>query len=60
MFENISRCSDAANEQLSESEVPASTRGVNVSCDARRRIERLTELRHLRTLLDDPEFDDLD
>ena len=60
MFENISRCCDDAKEQLTESELPANTRGDSVSCDARRRIEQLAELRHLRALLDDPYFDDLD
>jgi hypothetical protein len=31
-----------------------------VAWDARRRIERLRELRRLRELLDDPYFDELD
>ncbi|MCG6860104.1 MAG: hypothetical protein LJE70_02275 [Chromatiaceae bacterium] len=36
------------------------TKGNDASVTARRRIERLRELRHLRDLLEDPAFDDLD
>lgn len=34
-------------------------REVSASLDVRRRIERMRELKRLRELLDDPEFDDL-
>ena len=40
--------------------ISADTLGDKAAWDARRRIERLRELRRLRELLDDPEFNDLD
>jgi hypothetical protein len=39
---------------------PAKSVSDQVAWDARRRIERLRELRRLRELLDDPYFDELD
>jgi len=60
MLESESRSCDESYEQFPEGRVFGDARGVGSPCDARRRIERLRELRHLRELLDDPEFDDLD
>lgn len=60
MSENETGRCGCAKEQFSERVLPADTGGDNASWDACRRIERLCELRHLRALLDDPDFDDLD
>ncbi len=39
--------------------LPQDVRGSSINLDARRRIEHLRELKRLRELLDDPDFDDL-
>ena len=49
-----------ADEQFSEDGACTNTKGGDESFTARRKIERLRELRRLRVLLDDPEIDDLD
>jgi hypothetical protein len=52
-------CSET-NEQFREDQASTNAWDNDASLGARRKIERLRELKHLRDLLDDPEFDDLD
>lgn len=59
MLENFAR--DDAFEAVSDVSTHADHGPhVEVAVDARRRIERLRELRELRARLDDPTFEDLD
>jgi hypothetical protein len=60
MLETESRCCDDTSDQFVDGGIPADTLSDKAAWDARRRIERLRELRRLRELLDDPEFNDLD
>jgi len=60
MFQDEPGWCAEADEQFPEDRVRTSANGNDTSLSARRRIERLRELQHLRDLLDDPEFDDLD
>lgn len=60
MYEPESRGGEEANEAYLEDSMPLYPVGDKGALDARRRIERLRELRHLRMLLNDPEFDDFD
>jgi len=60
MLDTESRCCDDTSEQFLDAGVSADAMGDKAAWDARRRIERLRELRRLRELLDDPEFNDLD
>lgn len=60
MLETESRCCDDTSDQFVDGGISADTLGDKAAWDARRRIERLRELRRLRELLDDPEFNDLD
>lgn len=39
--------------------LPQEMRGSSINLDARRRIEHLLELKRLRELIDDPDFNDL-
>lgn len=54
------RSGDDTGEQVLDGRISADTTGDRAAWDARRRIERLRELRRLRELLDDPGFSDLD
>ena len=58
--ENETCCCEEVNEQFPEVGVASFSTVDKASWDARRRIERLRELRILRQVLNDPEFDDLD
>jgi hypothetical protein len=60
MFESESRCGDDINERFLDGGPEIDSIADKSAWDARRRIERLRELRRLRELLDDPDFDDLD
>ena len=59
MLETDVRGSDETNEQFIDNEGALALTDKS-AWDARRRIERLRELRRLRELLDDPEFNALD
>lgn len=60
MLEIDTRCVDDSNERFIDNANVMDAIGDKAAWDARRRIERLRELRRLRDLLDDPEFNDLD
>jgi len=60
MFEGEPGWYDEIEDQFSEAGYPASSRDRNSSFTARRKIERLRELRQLRVLLDDPEISEID
>jgi len=60
MLESDVRGSDDSNERFVDMMAPEDALGDRASWDARRRIERLRELRRLRELLGDPEFNELD
>lgn len=60
MLESDVRGAEESNERFLDIRGPEDALGDRASWDARRRIERLRELRRLRELLDDPEFNELD
>jgi hypothetical protein len=60
MLEADARACEDGNERFLESTGPGDAVGDKAAWDARRRIERLRELRRLRELLDDPSFNELD
>jgi hypothetical protein len=60
MLETDTRCCDDNSEVFLDGGRVVEPLGDKAAWDARRRIERLRELRRLRELLDDPEFNDLD
>jgi hypothetical protein len=60
MLETDTRCCDDNSEVFLDGGRAVEPLGDKAAWDARRRIERLRELRRLRQLLDDPEFNELD
>jgi hypothetical protein len=60
MLETDTRCCDDNSEVLLDGGRDADVLSDKAAWDARRRIERLRELRRLRDLLGDPEFNELD
>jgi hypothetical protein len=60
MLDTDTRSGDEGSERFVESAPPVDALGDKAAWDARRRIERLRELRRLRELLDDPSFNELD
>jgi hypothetical protein len=60
MLDTDTRSGDDGNERLVEATPPVDAMGDKAAWDARRRIERLRELRRLRELLDEPSFNELD
>ena len=60
MLEIDTRCVEENGERFIDSGNAMDSIGDKSAWAARRRIERLRELRRLRDLLDDPEFNDLD
>lgn len=60
MLETDVRSADEGNERFPDMGDAVRALGDKAAWDARRRIERLRELRRLRELLDDPSFNDLD
>jgi hypothetical protein len=60
MFKGEPGWSSETNEQFREHQDSTNAWDNDASFAARRKIERLRELKQLRDLLDDPEFDDLD
>lgn len=60
MLETDARGVEDGNERFADMGDAGGALGDKAAWDARRRIERLRELRRLRELLDDPEFNDLD
>ena len=60
MLETDARCCDENSEVFMDGRSSADSMSDKAAWDARRRIERLRELRRLRELLDDPDFNDLD
>jgi hypothetical protein len=60
MLDADTRSVDEGNEPFVEAVCPVDAMGDKAAWDARRRIERLRELRRLRELLDDPSFNELD
>jgi hypothetical protein len=60
MLEINTQCCDDNGDNLLDGGDAIDLMRDRAAWDARRRIERLRELRRLRELLDDPEFNDLD
>jgi hypothetical protein len=60
MLDADMRSGDEGNERFLEGTSPVDAMGDKAAWDARRRIERLRELRRLRELLDDPGFNELE
>lgn len=60
MLETDARGVEEGSERFPDMGGADAAIGDKAAWDARRRIERLRELRRLRELLDDPSFNDLD
>jgi hypothetical protein len=60
MLDTDTRSGDDGSDRFVEATAPIDVIGDKAAWDARRRIERLRELRRLRELLDDPNFNELD
>jgi hypothetical protein len=60
MLDTDARSGDDGSERFADRTPPVDAMADKAAWDARRRIERLRELRRLRELLDDPSFNELE